>query len=312
MMRNIFLFVVAISLIGFVGCDTSPDSIVIDTRDGDDGGNNNGGNTNGTGVDPGKSAVACYPAFEDDELNVATWNIEWFPNSGNTTVAKVKEIVENLDADIIAVQEINSPSQFFALASGLDGWEAALADVNYDQDIGYLYKKNAFTSFGTLTQLFGGDSYNFPRQVVRVDVTHASGLEVTFLNLHLKCCGEDGSSEYNRRKQASLSLKSYIDANLANKAVIVLGDYNDDINSSTSAFQNFKDDPNYTFADQAVADGSSSNWSYPSWPSHIDHILITDELFNKVRNVQTLKPENCVSSYSSTVSDHRPVLASFK
>ena len=34
--------------------------------------------------DPGKVASACYPAFEDDELNVVTWNIENFPMTSTT------------------------------------------------------------------------------------------------------------------------------------------------------------------------------------------------------------------------------------
>ena len=37
----------------------------------------------GEGIDPGKGASACYPAFADTELNVVTWNIE-FLNSSNT------------------------------------------------------------------------------------------------------------------------------------------------------------------------------------------------------------------------------------
>ena len=35
----------------------------------------------------------------------------------------------------------------------------------------------------------------------------------------------------------------------------------------------------YYFADSDIASGPSSNWSFPNWPSHLDHILITNELF---------------------------------
>ena len=64
-----------------------------------------------------------------------------------------------------------------------------------------------------------------------------------------------------------------------------------------------------------IATGSSTGWSYPSWPSHLDHILITNELFDEVQNssyeIKTLKIEqylpNGWSEYDANVSDHRPV-----
>lgn len=262
--------------------------------------------------DPGKEAIDCFPAFEDDELNVATWNIKFFPTEGDLTIGKVVEVIDALDADIIAVQEIANGSEFIALSSELDGWGAVYSNVRYGQELGFLYKKSAFPEFGELTQLFDNDSDAFPRQVVRVDATHVSGLEVVFMNLHLKCCGADGSEEQERRKSASEQIKLYIDENLADDAVIVLGDFNDEIEGVSSPFQNFIDDANYTFADAEIGLGPEANWSYPSWPSHIDHILISDELFDKVNGVQTLLLEQCIINYSTTVSDHRPVLASFK
>ena len=37
------------------------------------------------GIDPGKESSGCYPAFDDDELNIATWNIEFFSKSNTGT-----------------------------------------------------------------------------------------------------------------------------------------------------------------------------------------------------------------------------------
>ncbi|HHL52652.1 MAG TPA: hypothetical protein ENJ39_04695 [Flammeovirgaceae bacterium] len=140
-------------------------------------------------------------------------------------------------------------------------------------------------------------------------ISHVSGLQATLINIHLKCCG--GSDNIARRTEASRLLKEYIDTNMPDEPVILLGDYNDEITSDTdpTPFQNFIDDTvNYRFADWDIATGSASNWSYPSWPSHIDHILITNELFDKVVVTTTLKPEQCYSGYPSLVSDHRPVM----
>ena len=40
-------------------------------------------------------------------LEILTWNIEWFPKSGATTVGYVKDIIEGVNADIYAIQEID-------------------------------------------------------------------------------------------------------------------------------------------------------------------------------------------------------------
>ncbi len=312
-MRSILTIAVLcllLALSNMIACNDGGNKDIIINRDPNQGGN--GGGTTGTGVDPGKQSGVCYPAFQDDELNVVTWNIENFPLSSSTQ-AKVRSIVEDLDADIIAVQEIDEPSDFLALGNSLQEWDAYYEDVRGGIELGYLVKRNSFTSVSATTLLFGGNSSAFPRKVVRIDVTHSSGLEVILLNVHLKCCGTQGSDDFNRRVAASEALQEYIDQNLSDKAVIVLGDWNDDLQETNSAFENFKNDPtDYQFADMPIALGSTSNFSYPSWPSHLDHILITNELFDKLGDVMTIKPESCESGYSSTVSDHRPVLASFK
>ena len=110
-------------------------------------------------------------------------------------------------------------------------------------------------------------------------------------------------------------LKEYVDTNLPEDKVIIIGDFNDIIFSSSGeviTFQNFLDDSdNYEFADYDIAKTSES-WSYPDWPSHIDHMLITNELFNQVNSIETLLLDNCQSSYLTAISDHRPVMISLK
>ena len=50
---------------------------------------------------------------------------------------------------------------------------------------------------------------------------------------------------------------------------------------SAKFFQVFLDNSNnYMFTDIEIAEGASQYWSFPSWPSHLDHILITNELFD--------------------------------
>ena len=128
------------------------------------------------------------------------------------------------------------------------------------------------------------------------------------INIHLKCCG-DGE---NRRAEASTKLKAYIDSQHSTKDVIVLGDFNDDIRSG-SPFANFLNDSNnYFFADQAIADGPNSQWSFPSFPSHIDHILCTNELADEFVSSTTFTLDDCITNYNQVVSDHLPVVAVFR
>ncbi len=263
--------------------------------------------------DPSQEHSACYPLFTDNEFKVVTWNTKFFPLNGQETIDKVISIVKDLDVDIIALQEISDTTNFYLLGSQLKNWEAIHSNVRFGQELGFLYKKNAFSSFDCPVQLFDDDSDAFPRQPIMTTVTHINGLKVTLINVHLKCCGEDGSEEQKRRESASIKMKEYIDEHLRDQNVIVLGDFNDDIGADfVSPFQNFIDDSDYLFADQEVANGSSELWSYPSWPSHLDHILVSNELFDLLDTAHTVLLDNCVERYFSTVSDHRPVLATFK
>jgi hypothetical protein len=129
---------------------------------------------------------------------------------------------------------------------------------------------------------------------------------------------DDLGDEETRRYTASNLLKEYIDTNLPNENVIVLGDLNDILTDAVAnnVFQMIiNDTENYLFADMGIAEGSSSDWSYPWWPSHIDHILITNELFDEFVNggsaVQTIKideyMEGGFDDYYENISDHRPV-----
>jgi len=163
---------------------------------------------------------------------------------------------------------------------------------------------------GEIIELFIGDSYAFPRPPVQIEVSHTNGLSVILINIHLKCC--DGQENIWRRKDASEQLKEYIDTTYPNQEVILLGDYNDEISNNPdedNVFYNFiEDDQNYLFTDMDIALGNSSGWSYPSWPSHIDHILVTDELFDNIIQSQTLSIDSCDSQYLYNISDHRPVI----
>jgi len=146
------------------------------------------------------------------------------------------------------------------------------------------------------------------------------GENYIIINNHFKCCGDnylndnDDGDEETRRYIASTLLKEYIDNNFSTKNVIVLGDLNDILtdNVTNNVFQMIiEDSENYLFADMAIAEGSSAEWSYPSWPSHLDHILITNELFDNNSYVEVIRIDDFMdggfSQFDQNISDHRPV-----
>ena len=57
-------------------------------------------------------------SFGDDaSLDIATWNIEWFPKNDQTTVDYVSDIISLMDLDILAIQEVDDTVMFDPLSS---------------------------------------------------------------------------------------------------------------------------------------------------------------------------------------------------
>ena len=249
---------------------------------------------------------ACVEEPDAETFDIATWNIERFPQQDDQSSTAVRNIINSFQADVIAVQEISNTASFFALADEMEGWEAQLIpDGNLS--LGFIYNTCEVEYASELTSLNIGGSSPFPRDPIEITMRHISGLEITFINIHLKCC-DDGIA---RRTEASTLLKAYIDEEYPVRNVILLGDFNGEIHEENSSFENFiEDSQNYKFADMEIAKGSEENFSYPGWPSHIDHILVTNELFDNLNSVKTVRLDDCYSPYYTVVSDHRPVLVS--
>ena len=264
------------------------------------------------------SSTSSLSFGTDETLDIITWNVENFPKQDNMTLDYLAELINSLNVDIIAMQEIGSESDFLNLINKLEGWEGKRTNSTYG--LAYLYKSElAINNLSQITEL---NNYNLSRTPYMLElIWHEQNIYI--INNHYKCCG-NGTIEniYNdeeyRRQQACIMTKNYIDMFLENESVILLGDFNDELidPESSNVFDIFiKDDGNYQFVDMGIANGSSTNWSYPSWPSHLDHILITNELFDEFENegssVQTIRLEeyfdNGWTEYDKYVSDHRPV-----
>jgi endonuclease/exonuclease/phosphatase family metal-dependent hydrolase len=259
----------------------------------------------------------------EDTFEIMTWNIEHFPKNGQTTVNYVSEIIEALDVDLIAIQEVENVNYFEQMVGSLSSYNGYL-ESSWFAGLAYIYNPEVI-EINDIYEIYTSSQYwsSFPRAPMVMDLNYLNN-RIIVINNHLKCCGDgnlditNSNDEETRRYQANLLLKEFIDSNFPNENVIMLGDLNDDITDApqNNVFQMFLNEfDNYLFTDIDIASGSSSNWSYPSWPSHLDHIMITNELFDEFEHIDseiaTIKIDeyltNGWSEYDENISDHRPV-----
>ena len=256
-------------------------------------------------------------------LEIMTWNIEHFPKNGQTTINYLVDIIEALDVDILAIQEVDNVNYFEQMIDSLSSYDGYLESVWF-AGLAYIYKPDII-QINNIYEIYTSSEYwnYFPRSPMVMDFNFRNERFI-IINNHFKCCG-DGvldlnitNDEETRRYFASYLLKEYVDTYFLNENVIILGDLNDSLldDPQNNVFQTILDDQdNYLFADLEIANGNSSEWSFPTWPSHLDHILLTNELFFEFENtssdIQTIKIEEYLpggwSEYDENISDHRPV-----
>lgn len=256
----------------------------------------------------------------DSTFEVVSWNIEWFPKN-NSTANYVETILNNINADIYALQEIEDTTLLKQVVSNLSGYECHFKSSYYG-GLAYVYKNTI--QINSIYEIYKAQPFwnIFPRKPQVLDLQYNDERYI-IINNHFKCCGDgvldtnDTSDEENRRLLANTLLKEYIDNNFSNIKVIMLGDLNDNLTDpvNNNVFNQFiEDDYNYLFTDMPIAQGNNNNWSYPTWPSHLDHILISNELFSDFQNpnssINVIRVDDHMgswSNYENNISDHRPV-----
>ncbi|WP_224247044.1 putative Ig domain-containing protein [Hyalangium gracile] len=301
--------------------------------DSTDGGTSDGGIPDGGTTDGGvPDAGTPFP------LEVANWNIEWFgsitngPTNEQLQLTNVRTVINDIGADIWGVAEIVDTNHFNALKAELSGFGGFLANdptvlngsANYstgEQKVGVLFK-SSLVSVQKAEVILSGNSGDFAgRPPLRVDLRvtrDERSLDLVVIVLHMKA--DTNQSDYNQRMAAGAALKQYLDTQLPSSRVIVLGDWNDDVDVSIargpdqnylpSPYQNYVDAPvEYTFITRPLS--LAGMGSSVGFDNVIDHQLVTNELaVNYVTNSATIVRPN-IPSYGTTTSDHYPVVSNF-
>lgn len=257
---------------------------------------------------------------KQDEIEIITWNTEFFPTHRDSTLPVLAKIISNLNADIIAFQEIRFTGYFSGLMELLPKYDFIVSQQSSFMDQAIIYKRETFTLVNQ-SELFAEDDYNFAgRPPLRGDFQYKCGdklLNFSVINLHMKCC----DSGLKRRQNAVKMLYNYLSNEIESgfKNFIVLGDWNDDLKDKEQehCFHPFQNDDRFYFVNEPLV-YDVSNATYPKEPyvSYLDHILVTKHMIPKfsASRTETLFIEDYMggfSKYERYISDHRPVMLGF-
>jgi len=245
-------------------------------------------------------------------LPVWTWNIEHFPLTGGAVDA-VAGVLGGDRAELVGFQEVDSLSAFEQLLGKLPGWEGLPGQLGFETQVAVAYRTDRLRVVAT-EDLFADDAYRFPRPPLAVtfEVTGRAGVRrVVLVVVHLKAMVDSSSRE--RRRQAIVTLEGWLAVRRATgDAVIVLGDWNDDIDAvgTQNVFAPLLAKPD-AYAALTLEVAHRDGYSYIPYRRLIDHIVVTQEAVEQfpLQTIDPVKLDDTIPGYAETISDHRPVEA---
>jgi len=256
---------------------------------------------------------------KNDSIEIITWNCEFFPHANDSTILALAEAVSDLNADIIAFQELRRTGWFSKLMAYLPEYDFIVSQQASFMDLAIIYKNNMFELVRQI-EPFAENDYNFAgRPPLQADLTYnkdGQNIPLSVINLHMKCC----DSGLQRRQKASQMLYEHLDEHYDEQSnIIVLGDWNDDTKDDPGehCFEPFFQDERFYFTTREIA-FDINQASYPKEPyvSFLDHIMISEKLLPRESSydVKTILMGDFMGGYDvyeTYISDHRPVLLSF-
>lgn len=255
------------------------------------------------------------PVGSPTTLDIACWNLEWFPKD-TRSVSLAADLITSLELDLIVVQEVASVVAWDELVARLPLHEGVLSTHRYSateyQKIGFLYRADLMT-IGEPELLFPGEFYDFPRPPMKLHI-EAGGLGFDAIGVHLKAGTAPDDAE--RRAGAMRTLEAYVRRQIddgGEDEVIILGDYNEVLTNpgGQAVLAPMLAAPErYRFRSAEVA--AAGEASFIPGGKVIDHIVTTAGLEAEVGGVTAVIPrlDAMMSRYDSYVSDHLPVVLS--
>lgn len=285
------------------------------------------------------------------------------PTNEAQQMTNVMAVMNNIKSDIFCIEEVCDHKQFIARAKidlpkykvkcqtkyyshFFDSPETTSA-TTFSQKVCFVYDSTVVTAVDSISLLANLYGYNLTPVPTPYPNNWASGRlpfmfigdvkvgnvtkQIHFVGLHAK--SGSAVADYNRRKQDVIDLKAQLDTSYPNANIIMLGDYNDDLDTSiaagkASSYANFvNDNINYKQISRALSlCGVSSTAKYTDI---IDHFLMSNEfgiipstgpnpapsisgIYYLDKTINVSRPINYVANYATTTSDHYPVNARFR
>jgi endonuclease/exonuclease/phosphatase family metal-dependent hydrolase len=273
-------------------------------------------------------AAAIPPFGQPDTLDVATWNMEWFgssnegPGDEERQLAGARALVAGLDLDLWAVEEVVSADQFDDLLAGLP-YAGLLANhpsvegnSSYsagEQKVGIIYRPDLLELVEART-ILREHNWDFAgRPPLEVTLRDAGGSTFHVIVFHAKAAR--AFTDWERRRDGSLALAEYLAGERAGDDVILIGDYNDDLDESTrgpstpSPYANLA--ASWFFATWAIAVADEPTTQFSDQP--IDHALAAGALADAYvdGSAEVFRADDYIDDFGWTVSDHFPVMMRF-
>lgn len=288
-------------------------------------------------------------------LEVVNWNIEWFGSTANGPTndvqqeQNVKTILNNLNADVYAVSEIVSEERLAAVVSQMPGYAYVISNYGSHtntsanppsalataQKLAFIYKTSVLSNVSTTALLSQGinsaadlanPAYNywasgrFP-YMLSADVTlNCVTKPVKFVLVHAKANTSPTTESYNRRKKGADTLHYTLQQNYPNDNIIILGDYNDDLDQSitagftTTSYISFTSDA-ANFTPVTLPLSLAGKKSTVSYNDVIDHVTISNDLVTDYMPASAkilTDVTSLVNNFGSSTSDHYPVFSRYR
>ncbi len=267
----------------------------------------------------GDASLEAGTAFAGT-LVVGTWNVEQFPEA-SSTVRDVAAAIEDMGLDVVAMQEVADTAGFDALVAALPGWDGVVAAQGDGWIRNALLWRTSKVTARDFELLFPTDPSAFPRPPLKARLVAGDGaggvFDFVIVVVHLKALGDVESR--GRRRVAVEALHSWVAAQVAagpEDDFIVLGDWNDELTDAPAenVFMPFLNEPRaFTFLTLPLEQAGGS--CYVPFDSFIAHVLLTNgalDEYGATGDTRVEPLDDVLPRYESTISDHRPVVATFR
>jgi len=276
------------------------------------------------GEDP--TSVVRVDPFGTTHLQVGTFNLDWltadlpgdFEPRNERDVAMMASLIEAMDVDVLAVQEVDGSEAIASL--GLDPiWSWSMGATGWSQNQGILWRTDRVTVTNVREIPLPINDFPSKDPLVADVVTSGGELEFTVVALHLNPYVGWSDARYRAEQVRDLALWLDGEGGAPPPAhdVIVLGDLNDTLdglNDEIDALEPLEE--RFVFATADTDDGTNIPFG-----SQIDHVAIdpTLDLWREGRltpNGVSVVHHDSTAPWSNydgglyndqTISDHRPV-----